>query len=168
MSEPFIAEVRIFPYNFAPRGWAACNGQMLPIAQNQALFALLGTTYGGNGQTTFALPNLQGRTPVGTGQGPGLSPYDLGAQGGVETVTLTAQELPSHTHTLRASSGAATSKVPGATVALATADAPVYAPAQNLVAMAPLGGPADPHANREPYTVLQFCIALQGIFPARN
>ena len=168
MSEPFLAEVRIFPYNFAPRGWAFCNGQLLPINQNQALFALVGTIYGGNGQTTFALPNLQGRTPIGVGQGPGLSPYVDGETGGQDEVVLTVQELPSHTHSLMAVSGAATTGVPGGTVAPATSGAAVYAPAQNLVAMAPIGGTAQGHQNRQPYTVLNFCIAIQGIFPSRN
>jgi microcystin-dependent protein len=168
MSEPFLAEVRIFPYNFAPRGWAFCDGQLLAIAQNTALFSLVGTIYGGNGITTFALPNLQGRTPIGQGQGPGLSSYEVGETGGVETVTLTAQELPSHTHSLRAVSGAATTGVPGGTVAPATGGSAVYAPAQNLVAMAPIGGAGAPHPNRQPYTVLNFCIAVQGIFPSRN
>ena len=168
MADPFLAEVRIFPYNFAPRGWAFCNGQLLPISQNTALFSILGTMYGGNGQTTFGLPNLQGRTPIGTGQGPGLSHYDTGETGGTESVTLTAQELPSHTHTLMASSAAATSGVPDGTAVLATTSAAVYAPAQNLVTMAPLGSAGQPHPNRQPYTVLNFCIAVQGIFPARN
>lgn len=168
MSEPFLAEVRIFPYNFAPRGWAFCDGQLLPINQNQALFALLGTNYGGNGQTTFALPNLQGRTPIGPGQGPGLSDYQVGETGGVESVTLTPQELPSHTHTLQAVAGNATTGAPGPAVGLATAGSPVYAPAQNLVAMTPIGSGGQPHPNRQPYLVLHFCIAMQGIFPSRN
>jgi microcystin-dependent protein len=168
MSEPFLGEVRIFPFNFSPRGWAFCNGQLLPINQNTALFSLLGTTYGGNGQTTFALPNLQGRTPIGFGQGPGLSSYQLGEGGGVETVTLTQQQLPPHTHPLMASSSAATTGTPGVTAALATPGVPIYAPAQNLVPMGPVGGPGQPHGNRQPYTVLNYCIALQGIFPSRN
>jgi microcystin-dependent protein len=168
MSEPFLAEVRIFPYNFAPRGWAFCNGQILPINQNTALFSLLGTTYGGNGQTTFALPNLQGRTPIGFGQGPGLSDYVLGEEGGEEAVTLKTQQLQSHTHSLMASSSAGTTGVPGGSVALATTAAPVYAPAQNLVTMGTVGGAGPSHENRQPYTVLNFCIAVQGIFPSRN
>ena len=168
MSEPFIAEVRIFTYNFSPRGWAFCNGQLLPISQNTALFSLLGTTYGGNGQTTFGLPNLQGRTPVGFGQGPGLGNYELGEVGGAETVTLTQQQLPAHTHSLMASANAATSSVPGGTVVLATASSNQYAPASNLVSMGTIGGPGQPHSNRQPYTVLHFCIAVQGIFPSRN
>lgn len=168
MSEPFIAEVRIFPYNFAPRGWAFCNGQILSIAQNTALFSLIGTTYGGNGQTTFALPNLQGRTPVGVGQGPGLSSYTQGEEGGLEAVTLTPQELPVHTHTLNAVSDAATSGTPSGAMQLATANTSIYGPAQNLTPMAGLGSAAQPHNNRQPFLVLHFCIALQGIFPSRN
>jgi len=167
MSEPFLGEVRIFTYSFSPRGWAFCNGQILPIAQNTALFSLLGTTYGGNGQTTFALPNLQGRTPIGSGQGPGLSAYDLGELGGVENVTLTPQELPPHTHTLMASGATATTGVPGTSV-LATTAVPIYAPAQNLVQMASLGAAGQPHPNRQPYLVLNYCIAIQGIYPSRN
>src|SRR5262245_18325920 len=112
MSLPFIGEIRIIPYNFAPLGWALCNGQRLPIAQYDALWSIIGTTYGGDGQVTFALPNLQGRTPAGFGQGPGLSNYAIGEQGGVESVTLTAANLPPHTHTLRASSTAATASTP--------------------------------------------------------
>lgn len=170
MSSPFLAEVRIFPYSFAPVGWALCNGQLLPIAQNTALFSLLGTTYGGDGRTTFALPNLQGRTPLGRGQGPGLSPYEMGETGGAEAVTLSPQELPVHTHSVVASGEDATQTTPAADRRLAKppAAAPAYAPAQNLVAMAGVGSAAQPHNNRQPYGVLQFCIALQGIFPARN
>jgi microcystin-dependent protein len=170
MSEPFLAEVRIFTYNFAPIGWALCNGQLLPISQNTALFSLLGTNYGGDGRSTFGLPNLQGRTPVGQGQGPGLSPYDLGQDGGAETVTLAPQELPNHTHSLVASGEAATQTTPSVDRRLAKPPvaSPAYAPAQNLVAMAPVGAAPQPHDNRQPYCVLQFCIALQGIFPARN
>src|SRR5919109_3928213 len=100
MSDPYVAEIRIFPFNFAPRGWAFCNGQLLPISQNTALFSLLGTTYGGNGQTTFALPDLRGRVPISSSQGPGLSNYDLGEIGGFESVTLTTNQLPAHTHGL--------------------------------------------------------------------
>jgi microcystin-dependent protein len=168
MSDPFVAEVRIFPYNFAPRGWAFCNGQLLPIAQNTPLFSLVGTTYGGNGQTTFGLPDLRGRTPLGVGQGPGLSDYDLGQPGGAESITLTARQLPNHTHSLTASSDAAAASTPGPGVLLATANTPIYAPAQNLVPMAAVGASAQPHANRQPFAVVNFCIALQGIFPTRD
>lgn len=168
MSEPFLAEIRIFPYNFSPRGWAFCSGQILSIAQNTALFSLLGTTYGGNGQTTFALPNLQSRTPIGFGQGPGLSPYQLGEVGGVETVTLTAQQVPAHSHQVLANPGPATTGVPGQTVSLANTTAAVYGPAQNLVTMNTVSEPSQPHFNRQPYTVLNFCIAVEGIYPSRN
>jgi microcystin-dependent protein len=166
MSDPFLAEIRIFPYNFAPRGWAFCSGQILPIAQNTALFSLLGTTYGGNGQTTFALPNLQDRVAVGFGQGPGLSQYDLGEMGGTETVTLTSQQLPPHTHTLMAASDLATESTPNNTRVLAGAT--IYANAGNLVTMAQAGASGQPHPNMQPYLVLHFCIAIQGIFPSRN
>jgi microcystin-dependent protein len=171
MSEPFIAEIRIFPYTFAPRGWAFCSGQLLPIAQNTALFSLVGTTYGGNGQTTFGLPNLQSRTPLGFDQGPGLSHYDLGEIGGVETVTLTSQQVPAHTHPVLGNTGPATTGVPNATLSLGltTAAAPVYGPAQNLATMSSTGtAGSQPHGNRQPFTVLNFCIAIEGIFPSRN
>src|SRR5439155_16461480 len=116
MSEPFLGEIRIFPYNFAPRGWALCSGQILPIAQNTALFSLLGTTYGGNGQTTFGLPDLRGRTPVGVGQGPGLSSIDLGEVSGTESVTLTQQNLAAHAHLAFGNQGGATGTRPGGSV----------------------------------------------------
>lgn len=171
MSEPFIAEVRIFGFNFAPRGWAFCNGQLLPISQNTALFSLLGTNYGGNGTTNFALPNLQGRTPISPGQGPGLSNRTLGEQAGSESVTLTAAQIPSHTHQLNATTPATTGTPGNAVTLAATAGARVYRAATNLVAMsAPLssGGGGQPHENRQPYLGLNFVIALQGVFPSRN
>lgn len=166
MAEPFIAEIKLFSFNFAPRGYGLCNGQILPIAQNTALFSILGTTYGGDGRTTFALPNLQGRTPLHFGQGPGLSHYDLGQEGGAPTVTLTTNELPLHTHTMQAATEAPTTGAPGPGNVLAGAI--VYGPAQNLVPMAGLGASAQPHNNRQPFLTLNFCIALQGIFPSRN
>ncbi len=171
MSEPFIAEVRIFSGNFAPRNWAFCNGQLLPINQNQALFSLLGTTYGGDGQTTFALPNLQGRMPMHAGQGPGLSNRQLGEVGGTASVTLTAAQMPQHSHVLRAAAAADTG-APGSAVALAApASAKIYAAASNLVTMgAALGnaGSGQPHENRQPFLGVNFIIALFGIFPSRN
>jgi microcystin-dependent protein len=181
MSDPFVAEIRIFPFNFAPTGWATCDGQILPISQNTALFSLLGTTYGGNGQTTFALPNMQESTPMHPGQGPGLSLRDLGEQAGTENVTLLVSEIPLHTHglsnTTTASSFDGDSADPtGAVWALPGADIGliVYdkAPAGNTAPMSPsalaIAGSSFPHNNRQPYLVLNFCIALQGIFPPRS
>ena len=173
MSNPFIGEVKIFGGTFAPRGWALCNGQLLPIAQNTALFSLLGTTYGGDGRVTFALPNLQARAPIGEGQGPGLTPRVLGEVGGQAAVTLTAAQMPPHTHGLRASSTTpATTGTPSNSVALATTSgAKVYRAATNLTpSAAPLAnsGGGQAHENRQPYLGLQFIIALQGIFPARS
>jgi microcystin-dependent protein len=172
MSEPFIGEIRAFGFTFAPRGWAFCNGQILPIAQNTALFALLGTTYGGNGQTTFALPNLQGRVPIHQGQGPGLSIYNLGQTGGAETVTLVSAELPTHTHSVKASSSAAASGI-ATNNFLAVARSNIYAPIggtaqqMSVTAIAATGG-NQPHENRQPCLAVNYCIALQGIFPSRN
>ncbi|HVK27140.1 MAG TPA: tail fiber protein [Nocardioides sp.] len=172
MADPFVAEIRIFPFNFAPRGWAFCDGQLLPISQNTALFSLLGTTYGGDGKSTFALPDLQGSAPMHPGQGPGLSLHDLGEQGGSDTVTLLQSEIPAHTHTLRASNEPADTSAPGpasihatstgGTLYQATADT-TLSPA----ALAPAGGSA-PHNNMQPYLTLHFCIALQGVFPPRS
>jgi len=137
MSEPFIAEIGIFAGNFAPRGWAFCNGQILPISQNTALFSLVGTTYGGDGRTTFALPNLQGRAPMHPGTGPGLTTRRLGQSGGVETVTLSEAQMPSHTHTMQASTGMALDDDPASDNYPARArGAGVYAPAANLTPMA--------------------------------
>ena len=179
MADPFVAEIRIFPFNFAPRGWAFCNGQILPISQNTALFSLLGTTYGGNGQTTFALPNLQGRAMVGWGQGPGLSLYALGETAGEPNNTLLTTEMPSHTHapnggtapnpaTVLSPQGnvwgvAGTRRVP---VSLYKAGASTAA-AMNPLALGLAGGSL-PHSNMQPYLGLSFIIATQGIFPARN
>lgn len=172
MADPFVAEIRIFPFNFAPKGWAWCNGQLLPISQNTALFSLLGTTYGGNGKTTFALPDLQGRAPLHPGQGPGLSLYDLGQSGGSDTVTLLESEMPSHAHTLRASSDPADVQQPSPARSLARS-APgfaYFAGNQNTSlspqALAPTGGDA-PHNNLMPYLTYYFNIALQGVFPPR-
>lgn len=166
MSEPFLAEVRIVSFDFAPRGWALCNGQLLPINQNQALFSILGTTYGGDGMTTFALPNLQGRTPIHEGNG-----HALGESGGEATHNLNLAELPNHDHR-HASGNQATGMTPAVSV---LASKPrfgknIYAPAANLVALksdTPAGG-GQPHENMQPCLALNFVIALQGIFPSRN
>jgi microcystin-dependent protein len=174
MADPFVAEVRIFPFNFAPKGWAFCDGQILPISQNTALFSLLGTTYGGNGQSTFALPNMQGNAPMHPGQGKGLSLHDLGETGGTQFVTLLESEIPSHSHSLNAVGGFngtnndPTNEVP------AKGDAGLlpYTPSgpaliMALQAIAPAGGSL-PHNNMQPYLTLMFCIALQGVFPPRT
>lgn len=173
MSEPFLGEIRHFAFNFAPRGWMACQGQMLSIAQNTALFSILGTTYGGNGQTTFALPNLAGRTPIQQGQGPGLSSYDLGEQLGAETVTLTAAQVPPHTHLVSAVAAVGTSDAPaGNTLAQSSIRSDLYAAATPNTAMSSLAvnpaGGGLPHNNMPPFLAVGFCIATQGIFPSRN
>ena len=174
MADPFVAEVRIFPFNFPPKGWAFCDGQLLPLSQNTALFSLLGTTYGGNGKSNFALPNLQGNAPMHPGQGPGLSLHDLGEQGGSETVTLLESEMPSHSHALMANTTTATkslatgnsfSRGASMTPYLAPAGAPLVPMA--FQAIAPNGGSL-PHNNMMPYLTLNFCIALQGVFPPRG
>ena len=170
--DPFIGEIRIFAFGFAPQGWALCNGQLLPINQNQALFSLLGTTYGGNGTTTFALPDLRSRVPVHQGQGPGLSPYAEGQAGGTEAVTLAAAQMPQHTHPVNASSGAATSGNPAGHT-LARSASHIYHPesGQHTVMDANMLGEAggsQPHDNIQPYLAVTFCIALNGIFPAQN
>jgi microcystin-dependent protein len=172
--DPFVAEIRIFPFNFAPKGWAWCDGQILPLSQNTALFSLLGTTYGGDGKSNFALPDLQGRAPMHPGQGPGLSLHDLGETGGSETVTLLESEVPSHSHALRASSLPGEDASPGAEALARSVGAVLYQTnvAQNLVAMspqalAPAGGD-QPHNNLQPYLTFYFCIALQGVYPPRT
>ena len=172
MSEPFLAEIRIFPYNFAPRGWAFCQGQLLSISQNTALFSIIGTTYGGNGITTFGLPDLQGRVPVHVGQGPGLSPYDLGQEGGTETVTLLATQIPPHSHPARCLNGMANSAAPNSNVwAIDAGGNPQYGSIKAAGTMAPnivaAAGGGQPHNNIQPYLTLNYCIALQGIFPTR-
>lgn len=173
MSDPFVAEIRIFGFNFAPRGWALCNGQLLPISQNTALFALLGTTYGGDGRSTFALPNLQGSAPMHPGQGQGLSLHDLGEVGGTETVSLLESELPVHSHAMSANTvDPADTSAPGAnaTFALSTGGTLYQSAADTALAstaLTPAGGD-QPHNNMQPYQVLNFCIALQGIFPPRG
>ena len=176
MSNPFLAEIRIFTGNFAPVGWAFCNGQVLPITQNTALFSLLGTTFGGDGKSNFALPNLQGAAPVSWGQGPGLSPRDLGESGGESLVTLLQAEVPSHTHSLQASPRAADLGNPGPQNSLArSAPGQVYKTSAGAATPQPLApgvlgtsGGNIPHDNMQPYLGLNFCIALQGVFPARS
>jgi microcystin-dependent protein len=173
--DPFVAEIRIVPFNFAPKGWAFCDGQILPISQNTALFALLGTVYGGDGKSTFALPNLQGSTAMHPGQGSGLSLRSLGEIGGAETVTLLVTEMPVHTHAWRASGGDGIEQTPnGQLLATGVGGIAAYAPSnagpQNQLAfqaMAPAGGSL-PHNNMQPYLTLNYIIALQGIFPPRN
>lgn len=171
MSEAYIGNVRIFSFSFAPKGWAMCNGQLLQINQNQALFALLGTNYGGDGRTTFALPDLRGRAPLHFGNGPGLSTYMQGESTGAETVTLGVTQLPEHAHTLKVSANAASTPAPGGNV-LATPATKMFATASNTVAMNSAAiasaGSSQPHENRQPYLTLNFCIALNGIFPSRN
>jgi microcystin-dependent protein len=167
VSEPFLASIVLFAGNFAPRGWAFCNGQILSIAQNTALFSLLGTTYGGNGQTTFALPDLRGRAPVSAGQGPGLSNFDLGQVGGVENVTLLTTQMPAHTHSQPATNGQQTTNRPNGAM---PARGGVYANESDnsaLHATSSAGG-SQPHENRSPYLTLNYIIALEGIFPSRN
>jgi microcystin-dependent protein len=172
VADPFVAEIRIFPFNFAPRGWAFCDGQLLPISQNTALFSLLGTTYGGNGRSNFALPDLQGRAPMQPGQGPGLSLHDLGEIGGSQTVTLLQSEMPSHAHSLRASQADGISTVPANELPATGIGIGQYASAASMVAgaataISPVGGD-QPHNNMQPYLTFNFCIALQGVFPPRG
>lgn len=174
MADPFVAEIRIFPFNFAPRGWAWCDGQLLPLSQNTALFSLLGTTYGGNGKSNFALPDLQGRSPMHPGQGPGLSLHDLGETGGSETVTLLESEIPSHSHQFNVSGAPADAQQPTShSPARITGAQPYATPAgASLVQMAPESvapaGGDQPHNNMQPYLTFYFCIALQGVFPPRT
>jgi microcystin-dependent protein len=176
MADPFVAEIRIFPFNFAPKGWAWCDGQLLPLSQNTALFSLLGTTYGGNGKSNFALPDLQGRVPMHPGQGPGLSLHDLGETGGSETVTLLESEIPVHSHAVFASTNAAdeegTKQPVGATPGAQQGSNQLYTafanPASfNAQALTPAGGD-QPHNNLQPFLTCYFCIALQGVFPPRG
>jgi microcystin-dependent protein len=171
MSDPFIGEIRIFAGNFAPRGWAFCNGQLLSISQNTALFSLLGVTYGGDGRTTFALPDLQGRVPMHAGRGPGLTTRSLGQQGGVESVTLAASQMPQHTHALQATTDPATLNAPTTTRTLARSRGGfAYQSGGGTGAtlssqtLADAGG-SQAHNNMQPYLALSFIIALQGIFP---
>jgi len=169
--DPFVAEIRMFPYTFSPKAWAFCDGQLLPISQNTALFALLGTYYGGDGKSTFALPDLQGRVPVAAGQGQGLSERFLGEASGSETVTLLESEMPAHSHTFMANNGPANSRAASGNVFARTVGGFQYQAPGPIVQMsanslAPTGGD-QPHNNLMPYLVVQFCIALQGVFPQR-
>ena len=171
--DPFVAEIRIFPFNFAPKGWAFCNGQILPISQNTALFSLLGTTYGGDGKSTFALPNMIDTVPVHAGFGAGLSQRFLGEQGGSQTVTLLQNEMPFHTHNVRAAAGEVAESNVGQNNVLTRGSLNTYAtPANPNVAMAPqtfgIAGGSQPHNNMMPFLTLSFCIALQGVFPPRQ
>lgn len=177
MSNAFIGEIRIFGFTFAPRDWAFCDGQLLSIAQNTALFAIIGTYYGGNGQTTFGLPNFQGRTGVQQGTGPGLSTYDLGEASGTATVSLTQGQLPLHDHVINAKGGSGTQngRIP-TTAAFIGTSAPDKlwnaAPPSPAAAFAPnaigINGQGLPHDNEQPYLVVNMCICLYGVFPSRN
>ena len=177
MSDQYLGEIRIVPFNFAPRGWAMCNGQLLPISQNTALFSLLGTYYGGDGKATFALPDFQGRAPINSGQGPGLSPYVLGQAAGENTVTLLQSEIPSHTHTVSAYAGNGDFNNPAgrawAASHLGKTPINIYnnsagtSTFMNPVALALAGG-NQPHNNLPPYLTLNFVIAMTGIFPSRS
>lgn len=174
MSDAFVAEIRLYPFNFAPRGWAFCNGQLLPISQNTALFSLLGTVYGGDGKSTFALPNLQGNVVVHPGQGPGLSYRHHGEASGEKAVTLLQSELPSHSHLVRVGEEPAELRLPGPQRILTdSTSGTAYGAATELKApmafesLVPTGGNL-PHNNLMPYLVLSYCIALQGIFPPRT
>ena len=175
MSDQFLAEIRIFPFNFPPTGWAFCDGQLMPLSQNTALFSLLGTTYGGDGKSTFALPDLQGSAPMQTGQGQGLSERFLGEQSGVESITLLVSEIPIHTHTVLTDPFSGDKTVPAPDEVLAaSAGGFLYVTGSSnppLTPMAPQtlppAGGGLPHNNLQPYLTLNFCIALQGIFPQR-
>jgi len=171
MSEPFLAEVRMVGFNFAPRGWAFCDGQILPINQNQSLYSLLGTTYGGDGRTSFALPDLRGRVPIHVGRSDGGDDHRLGQKSGEETHTLSANEMPNHYHLLHGHQGAGAQPIPGDGL-LANGGSDVYSAATGLVdmnagAVLNVGG-SQAHENMQPYLAVHFCIALQGLFPSRN
>jgi len=177
MAEPFVGEIRMFGFQFAPTNWAFCSGQIMAISQNEALFALLGTTFGGDGQVSFGLPNLQSRVPVGMGQGLGLSNYSMGEAGGVENVGLTTQQMPAHTHNVSCTgtmntSPTETSPVNNFWARENNGDAPYSSAAVHLNPMHPTAiansGGSIPHTNIQPYLVINFCIALYGIFPTRN
>lgn len=176
MSEPFVAEIRIFAGNFAPRGWAFCDGQLLPVSQNTALFSLIGTTYGGDGKTTTALPNMQGRSPMHPGRGPGLTAKRLGQRGGVETVTLSEAQIPNHSHNLNGSFEETefdgTSSPENALTGVVETGKDMYAGANNLGPLSPEAvaavGDSQAHNNMQPYLSMNFIIALQGLYPSRG
>ncbi len=174
-AEPLLGQIMLVGFSFAPRGWAFCDGQVLAIAQNEALFALVGTTYGGDGQATFALPDLRSRVPIHQGNGPGLSNYSMGQVGGTESVTLTINEMPAHTHTLGEAAINSDSKSPvGAVVPgnVSGTNTNIYSTAATDSNMAPnivaTGGASQPHNNIQPFVTINYCIALEGIFPSRN
>ncbi|WP_188892155.1 phage tail protein [Paenibacillus radicis (ex Gao et al. 2016)] len=175
MSDQFLAEIRIFAGNFPPRGWAFCNGQLLAISQNTALFSLLGTTYGGDGRSTFGLPNLQGRAPMHPGQGPGLSMRDLGESGGQSNVTLLPNEMPAHSHSVKYADSLEPQSAPAGALPTAThgrRSGAIYGAGPATQSMHPMevqvAGGGQPHNNMQPYLTLNFIIALQGIFPPRS
>ncbi|MGN6518457.1 MAG: phage tail protein [Dokdonella sp.] len=171
MTTPFMSEIRLFSFSFAPRGWALCSGQILPIQQNQALFSLLGTTYGGNGVTTFALPNLQSRVPMHAGQGSNLSSRTLGELGGAESHTLTVSEMPAHQHALAATSAPPSGGPSNALLATPTTAKPYRVSASQMTSLGTstgVGGGSQPHPNMQPYLTVNFAIALQGVYPSRN
>ncbi len=172
MSEPFIAEIRIFAGNFAPRSWAFCNGQLLPVSQNTALFSLIGTTYGGDGRSTTALPNLKGRASMHPGRGPGLTSRRLGQRGGVEMVSLTEAQMPNHTHTQMAVERRARNETPANNTALAEAGETTYKTSTTTVNMASQAlentGGSQPHNNMQPFIAINYIIALQGLYPSRS
>jgi len=175
MADPFVAEIRIFPFNFAPKGWAWCDGQILPLSQNTALFSLLGTTYGGDGKSNFALPDMQGNAPMHPGQGPGLSLHDLGETGGSETVSLLESEIPAHSHQMKATveNGTQGTLAPNITLASSIAGSLYQSNTNsNLVTMSPQAispaGGDQPHNNMMPYLTFYFNIALQGVYPPRT
>jgi microcystin-dependent protein len=180
MSEPFVAEITMFGFNFPPKGWAFCQGQLLPISQNTALFALLGTTYGGDGKSTFALPNLQDSTPNGQGAGAGLEQYFIGQEGGSPTVTLLLTELPAHSHTFAANTNTGTTaSSPNNQLGIGAGgtkqnayNANIYSTASVTTNLSPfaigVAGSSFPHNNMQPYLTLNFCIAMQGVFPPRG
>ena len=172
MSEPFVGEIRMFAGNFAPRGWAFCDGQLLAVSQNDALFSLLGTIYGGDGRTTFALPDMRGRIPIHAGSGPGLSPRRLGAKGGAENVTLVVNQLPSHSHTAKVSTAGGAESSPQDEYLGASPNVRVFRPdapdqTMNTDSITNVGG-SQPHINLQPFLCINFIIALFGIYPSRH
>ena len=175
MSDQFVAEIRIFPFGFPPHGWALCDGQLLPLSQNTALFSLLGTTYGGDGKSTFALPDMRGSAPMHPGQGPGLSLYDLGQTGGSDTITLLETEIPNHPHNVMAAAAVSNRTTPAANAISRVTGSSPFVPATDNPPLIPMAltaitpnGHDQAHNNMQPYLTLNFCIALQGVFPPRG